>query len=422
VTRSDTLKSTSGDCATSPFFNRSYGGFTHGQRQFFAHLCPPGTKARILDPMAGQAFSLADWAHRGSEVGVADINPGPLALAVLRDPRIVGEWKGLLSRLLTLLRSDVGSPIATEGPLVVDTWLSPHVERQVREYGDRIGIRDEKSLRRALEREDPFPRFALAILVLAARRISCFRGSDNLTWLKPGGLVRETDIRASIVAEIPHWRSWAGRLVIKPKGRRPMRFHWNDARAVADWYRDRADVVVTSPPYANRLDYTRMWGPELAVLAAVAGVSISEIQRVQIGSNVVEGLALRGDGSGTPPSVRRALRAIRTDPSPYSDTYYFPFFEHYAMGLGDAMRAIARVTRRGGIVVVFVRDTVRKDVLFPTGDLVTSVLTRGEGYRLINSHEKVVRSHVGFRRKRGASSGLYGLAQRESWLAFKRVQ
>src|SRR5262249_13411726 len=33
----------------------------------------------------------------------------------------------------------------------------------------------------------------------------------------------------------------------------------------------KADLVITSPPYANRLDYTRMWAPELNLLGGDVG-------------------------------------------------------------------------------------------------------------------------------------------------------
>jgi hypothetical protein len=74
--------------------------------------------------------------------------------------------------------------------------------------------------------------------------------------------------------------------------------------------------------------------------------------------------------------------------------------------------------RPGGIVAVFIRDTTRKDILFPAGQLVRDALCTTGDFQEFQKRSVIVRHHLGLRRKDAA--GLYGLAQREWWLCFKR--
>ena len=73
----------------------------------------------------------------------------------------------------------------------------------------------------------------------------------------------------------------------------------------------------------------------------------------------------------------------------------------------------------GGHIVVFVRDTARKDVLFPAGTLVEAALRRVGVSTMVEKREIIVRHHVGLRR-RSAQTGAHGLAQREWWIVMKK--
>src|SRR5439155_26131331 len=87
-----------------------------------------------------------------------------------------------------------------------------------------------------------------------------------------------------------------------------------------------ASAVVTSTPYANRLDYTRMWAPELEVLSAMWSADSTEIKAMQIGSTVVEGKAVTSEAEAILPTpIRRVLHQIRADTDwGASESYYYP--------------------------------------------------------------------------------------------------
>ncbi len=75
----------------SPFFRRSYGGFTDRQIEFYSKYLDPARKQIIFDPMGGQAVALSSLAWQGHKVWVGDINPALSFMASLRDPSLVQQ-------------------------------------------------------------------------------------------------------------------------------------------------------------------------------------------------------------------------------------------------------------------------------------------------------------------------------------------
>src|SRR5688500_11401364 len=75
----------------SPFLARTYGGFTQEQEEFYRLHVGNLENKTVLDPMGGQGFTLSRLAYEGADVWIGDINPGPLHLAMLRDPRLVAQ-------------------------------------------------------------------------------------------------------------------------------------------------------------------------------------------------------------------------------------------------------------------------------------------------------------------------------------------
>jgi hypothetical protein len=412
---------------STPFLSRAYGGYTRAQDKFIQRLIGTPRNQTILDPMAGQGFALSKYAADGATVQLGDTNPAALLLATLRDPSLIERRLELIRSLkvnLAKLRKRRRRRNATS---VTDSWIAPHLVGDLEEYARLADIGlfanpFDRGKEFWLQEEET--RFAAAIAVLAARDIASFRTSDNVAWLKPGGFVRERDILPALEKALTCWSDYASRLSKsiegKPKGRiisRLMNVVSNDFGEL----RSKATHIITSPPYANRLDYTRLWAPEIHVLAAMCGRSVDRLGDYQIGTTAVEGLEYIGAGERRlPRPVRSALNEIKEDPSDYSMTYYYPFFRNYAITLMDALINISKHLKTGGTFVVFVRDTVRKDVLFPTGELVTRVLTGSDCRLKVQCEERlIIKSHIGFLRK-ATSRGLYGLAQQEWWLAFRK--
>jgi hypothetical protein len=155
------------------------------------------------------------------------------------------------------------------------------------------------------------------------------------------------------------------------------------------------------------------------VFQAVTGEDPFHIAGELIGSNIVKGTRMDSALLRTlPADVQRCLRIIQTDGAHGSANYYFPFFANYALRLTSAVQKAGALLSNRGVGVIFVRDTPRKDVLFPTAMLVISALKKS-GCIVNRKESRLIRGHIGMRR-RGEHRSLQGLAQREWWLLFRR--
>src|SRR4051812_39032882 len=87
----------------APFFSRAYGGYSKAQALFLAEILPECRGVTIADPMSGQGLLVSAWAHKGARVFLADINPGPLALATLRAPNLIYRRERHLAQFQELM-------------------------------------------------------------------------------------------------------------------------------------------------------------------------------------------------------------------------------------------------------------------------------------------------------------------------------
>jgi hypothetical protein len=409
----------------SPFYSRAYGGFTAGQEDYYLSVLGNVAGKMILDPMAGQGYSISRLAGKRAEVWLGDINPAPLLLASLRSPEFFRKRAELIKWVLDLAARLSRRKREPKRAAFHTDWISPQIRSDLNEYGRAIGLGlfsnpfsfGEEFWNAPLEH-----RFAASIPVLAARALTCFRSSDNLTWLKPGGLTRERSIYGPVKRALLDWCQFIESLSSDDfEDRGAIFVNRMDAEKGIFGRSPLADGIVTSPPYANRLDYTRMWAPETEVLAAMSGQDPGSLKVDQIGSTVVSGReGVNGEEAKLPKVVQETLDEIRKDPTEFSETYYYPFFRNYAVSLARSLRSVSSRLKPGGTLIIFVRDTVRKDVLFPTGELVSRVLTsKPIGLQRAEQERRVIKNHIGFLRK-GANRGFYGLAQQEWWQVFRK--
>ncbi len=407
-----------------PFFSRAYGGFTREQQEYLRTQIGRPAGKRIFDPMAGQAFSLSRLALEGAHVDLGDHNPAPLLLAFLRSPTVIRDADRLADWFLGVV-DGIRNRRKPRKDRFVPNWLAPEIAGQLHEFGLSVGLglfANPFSSTSEFWNSDDRLRFAAALVVMAARRLVCCRKTDNVTWLRPGGFSRKKDITSVLRTTLKEWLCFAeeSQGALKEHGLGSLNLHLLDLQVTLPPI-PKPDWIVTSPPYANRLDYTRLWAPEMSVLAAVCNTTAPAITERMIGTNVVHGIDFSPEEERRlPKEIRTALAQIQQDPAKYSANYYYPFFRNYAVSLACAMRHLADVVATHTSVLVFVRDTVRKDILFPTANLVKRILTSKQcGLKCIGAEKTIIRHHIGFLRK-ASSRGVFGLAQVEWWLSFQR--
>lgn len=404
----------------SPFFSRAYGGYTSKQIAYYEMAIGKVVGKRILDPMAGQAFAIAQLSHQGAQVSLIDVNPAPLLLASLRDPEVIVNRAEFVTWLEHILSKLAKRRVPKSSDVMVSGWISPGIRRDIAVYARLAGIGLFPPLfSEEFWNHEKYLRFAVAVLILAARRITCFQTSDNLTWLKPGGIAKEHRLCDPLREVLSQWNDWASAVTTVPGGSLSIQSLNLERDSLSK--RRKFDFVVTSPPYANRLDYSRLWAPEVAVLSELSGRGIEDLRTLAIGTNFVACTnGYEACLSELPESILRALAEIRDDAAKYSASYYYPFFRNYAISLSRGLKNCASTLATRGEMLVFLRDTVRKDTLFPSGQLVISTLTAPSvGLNEKEAVKNVIKAHIGNVR-RISSPGLYGLAQVEWWLRFEK--
>ncbi|QDT05329.1 hypothetical protein K227x_37290 [Rubripirellula lacrimiformis] len=411
----------------SPFFSRSYGGYTSDQIDFFASAIGESTRKRtIVDPMGGQGVALSRNAWKGDNVWLGDINPALSFMACLRSPKLILNYKTLAEGLRKKVHRLNRKRRKGGQPEYVDDWFAPTIRDDLYDFGQLANLSmfdDPFGWDNDFWRTSEESQFEIGIVLLAAREFACCRSTDNPTWSKPGGIPREFRLAPTVLRALSLWEAFAEENVSNISSKRigTLTVQRTNAAKCRLYKAPKAHAIITSPPYANRLDYTKLWAPESEALACICNRSMTEIRREQIGSTVMRGksASFAENPKELPRVAERVLDEIKKDKSASSANYYYPFFRSYAEGLTSAMECTAERLKKDGVMVVFVRDTVRKDILFPTGQIVIDVLESTCGLELVSETKKIIKGHVGQLRQK-AKSGLYGLAQQEWWLAFRR--
>jgi hypothetical protein len=362
-------------------------------------------------------------AWHGAKVYLSDISPGALSLASLRDPELLRHSNALGGKLRIKLKGISIREKPSQRPEYCSEWLSQKTRDDLKKIFEQIGF--DRSVSpfddgNKFWKLNPSKRLPLAIAVLAARSLTCFRTTDNQTWLRKGGVTPTLTVGQSLLQSLESWMSFASNACKHVDKRGEL--------AIATWNVEKGafrgfgsmDAIVVSPPYANRLDYGSLWAPENAILSALYGRTTDYLKSEQVGSTVVKNKRpSEEDVRILPAAVVKALRAIRSNSAHASDSYYYPFFANYALSLTRAVESWAALLKKGGRLLVFVRDTLRKDQLFPTDNLVSEASLKA-GLYVLNGEPRmqVIPHHIGLLRKGRSSTGLHGLAQQEWWLIF----
>lgn len=407
------------------FLSRTYGGFTPTQVKFFADHVGPVDGKVILDPMGGQGADLATFVFQNADIWICDLNPAALIYGVLRDPRMLQNRESLSMQFLAFL-DNVDVHDESFSPVFSEEWISKRIGGQLQRFYDNIS----KHLRgnpfdytKNFWESSNFGVFAIGILLMASRSFVCYRASDNSTWIKKGGVERVSNIKTSLIAALNIWREYAEKY---------MRQHACDNFSIGALHFRRnnavknlfsklplADVIVTSPPYANRLDYTKLWAPEVETLCYLWGADSTQIRKHQIGSVMVSGNNPEVNEDRLPFRLREVLERIKSDEQgKASDSYYFPYFKNFALTLVQALMNSAKYAADSCDFFVFVRDTSRLNEMFETHSLVEHTL-KDFGFSVTKAHKTFVKNHIGVRR-RSSNTTVFGSTQTEWCLHLRR--
>lgn len=410
-----------------------YAGYSVAQlSSLVEHIKDSRIKIPIFDPMSGQAFALSTLTWYGHEVRINDINPAPLLLAWIRSAYILWSLEKRAAEFKIWLQDNkyqldkLHQEYQSNIPFITG-WLSTSMTEQLQLYG-HLAIDGSKKLNLVeIGKWDESILFRLALLVLAARRLTCHAQSDNRTWLKPGGLDNKPRLSDAIFQELDVLTNCSlvsdcrNEVNIFGSNLNKLELSCTDiSQTDLPIYRKKC-ITITSPPYANRLDYSVMWGPELWVLStALPFINRETVKLDQIGTTKIRHEDDNAFFNQLPLNTRIELEQIEKSPEYASKSYYYPFFRQFAQDLYTGLQHSIKSAPKSEKWIIFIRDTARKDVMFSSHAICEAVLN-SYGYKRRKQEDlQIIRNHIGLMRRKQTSSSIHGMAQREWWLVFDR--
>lgn len=343
----------------------------------------PARPSVILDPMAGTAPLLPFVQTHGHTGYFADLLPVHYYANRLRsyDSCRLYRQLGREKIIDMVLRSSGRLRSVAERQRISADWF------------DRETLSALVSTWRNLEQHiEPIRGMLQACVLFSARDLSTYSKTKNGTWPRPGGIAPATPLRTVLERALfrpenrpvdglePYYGVTYGNLQPGPLGK---------VRVVqADAARLRiprpVDLIITSPAYCNRLDYQRMYGPELSFLAAVGSAFDSA---AVLGTNIVRDYTRFesdfGYATTRSRSVARFLSTVeeRQRSSERSSNYYVRCFTRYFARLFTTFEHLLENLAPNGRLVVVTQDNSHRGELIRI-DAALRDLLRRNGFRI----------------------------------------
>ena len=335
----------------------------------------------ILDPMAGTAPLIPFFETHGHKAYLYDLLPIHYhinRMKLHRSKDSFYEYGSDRTRrfLLTHLK-----PLNRKRTLVSVDWIDETILDIFVEAWNQVEDEDE-SLRAILR----------GLIILSIRPYSSFFKSNNPTWIKIGGITTDRTVSDVVSEKIGLIRRFYENY---PSLEEEGECHLGIGDAASLKMDEKADLIMTSPPYCNRLDYTNSYSPELQFLSRVGYPTPRE--RL-IGTNVVkdygtleEDLQRIGEASQYVSDFLGRVRNMK-----FRDTsYYLRYFTRYFAGLFLAFENLLSYLSDSGRMYIVIQDNLHRGELIEL-DVALSEMLEKKGYdcRVV---ERFERHHLGRR-------------------------
>lgn len=121
------------------------------------------------------------------------------------------------------------------------------------------------------------------------------------------------------------------------------------------------DMVLTSPPYCTRIDYSAATRIELAILSPLVNLRFEDLGRRMLGSTRVQTSVVPID-TRWGDTCNRFLSDVRSHPSKASSGYYLKTHIDYFDKMFRSLSRISSAMKPDGRIVLVVQDSYYKDV------------------------------------------------------------
>ncbi|ALA58144.1 hypothetical protein [Nitrospira moscoviensis] len=339
------------------------------------------TSLRVLDPMAGSGTVLAVARSKGHKAFGMDLDPLAVLLAgvwtrTVDAAKVKDKAEEVLDRSKAIFKS---LPLGLAYPPSSDDetrefiryWFDDYARRQLASLSMAISRIYDNTTRDAL-----WCGFSRLIITKSAGASLAM----DLSHSRPHRKFKRAPVKPfnrfipavnAIVLNCPQLgASKVGPATVVKRG---------DARQL-DYDSCSIDLVLTSPPYLNAIDYMRC----------------SKFSLVWMGYTICELRGIRGESVGSPMASREALEAPwvkslikQLGLTPALSIHDHAILARYVWDMGQALAEVSRVLKRGGRAVYVVGDSTNRGTFIKNSSIVTAV-AENHGLELASRHSRAL--------------------------------
>ncbi|MCB1466717.1 MAG: hypothetical protein KDK08_06140, partial [Rhizobiaceae bacterium] len=324
----------------------------------------------VADPFCGSGTALVEAATLGRHVAGSDIDPLAVFVARAKTTRVVHrELESATKRLLAVVQAnrrpegeyqhlqfeDISS-VEMEAAIAIEDLPVPNLPR-ITHWFRRYVIVDLARIRQAILAIRCRPNVRRYLLLAFA---SIIRNSSNADPVPVSGLEYTAHMKrrdelgrlvnpyALLERSLANILEGSGAFSTNCSREIKIDVRQGDARRTRRGLRGKCDLVVTSPPYYNAVDYYRRHLLEMFWL----GLTVTDEQRLSllphyIGRKTVR-VAARGGGAKPPGPISRGVVSRMETVSPSTARS----FRHYLSAMRESMFAISGSMRAGGCLAL----------------------------------------------------------------------
>jgi DNA methylase len=336
-------------------------------------------RSSVLDPWNGSGTTTYAAAQLGHTAIGLDLNPVMIVIARARmlSP---SESDSLLPLCKEIVRGARAKKMDGDEPL--QNWFDVQTAAHLRGVEQSIqrclvGIQTQSNLDHLSSMAATF----YAALFSVCRDLTAGFQSSNPTWIRVprAGNNRVSAEKNTIAGRFAEkLRAMSHALSLEAKKRTP------DLTVAACRVGDSTDLVLQessidlvlgSPPYCTRIDYTAATRVELAVLSCLTQVDVRCLAKRMIGSTrVPKSPPAIDDAWG--PTCLRFIERVKRHPSKASAGYYYKTHVDYFDKMFRSLRAISAALRPHSKAVLVVQDSYYKEIHNPLPSVFIEMATR----------------------------------------------
>lgn len=345
-----------------------YAGFPESFAESIIRSANLASNSVIMDPWNGSGTTTTAAMKLGYNALGIDINPVMVMVARARNlpvssiPELVAEANAIFTEC-----PDKRIEVGVEDPLlqwfdVYSTQMLRGIEYRVRNKLLESDLADQNQ---GLDRYSCLASNLYVALFSTCRNLTAPFRSSNPTWLKlpkssdPKICVSARELSSQLRSQVENIATTLRISNLSETMPERSSIFLGDSTHL--FKAEEIDLVLTSPPYCTRIDYTAATRVELAVIFPLLNRSREELSRDMVGSiKVPKTLIPPKESWGK--MCNAFLNDLRTHTSKASSGYYYKTHIDYFDKLSRSLSMIGKSLKTGGGAIMVVQDSFYKEL------------------------------------------------------------